>query len=266
VAVAWDCRLAASIWPTAIDLEIMMAQVFHPVFNTLSRATLAAIALGPVLVLVTADQLQRSQYASGSEIATSQPVPFSHQHHVAGLGIDCRYCHTSVEKSAFAGIPPASTCMSCHREVWSDAPLLAPIRASFSSKQPVPWRRVHDLPDYVYFDHSVHLAKGVGCVSCHGRVDEMPLMWLNQPLTMSWCLDCHRAPERHLRPKDTVTIKVERMGPDGRASQHEVVLGSKLFDLTWRPQDDGLTQDEVGKQLVDAYQVKRLTHCSVCHR
>ena len=131
-------------------------------------------------------------------------MPFSHEHHVRGLGIDCRYCHTSVEKSSFAGIPPTETCMTCHSQIWTDSPMLEPVRTSLRTNTPIRWNRVHDLPDYVYFNHGIHVQKGVGCVSCHGRVDQMPLTWKAEPMTMEWCLSCHRNPEKHLRPREEV--------------------------------------------------------------
>ena len=131
-----------------------------------------------------------------------QPIPFSHAHHVGGLGIDCRYCHTSVETSSFAGIPPTKTCMNCHSQIWSTSPTLEPVRESFRTGVSIQWTRVNDLPDYVYFNHSIHVNKGIGCESCHGRVDRMPLTWQENSLQMDWCLDCHRDPGKHIRPRD----------------------------------------------------------------
>ena len=122
------------------------------------------------------------------------------------LGIDCRYCHTSVETEGFAGMPPTHTCMTCHSQIWSDSPMLEPVRASLRERKPLAWTRVHDLPDFVYFHHGIHVQKGVACVSCHGRVDQMPLTWKEEPMTMEWCLNCHRHPERHLRPKEEVFL------------------------------------------------------------
>src|SRR5882757_1294708 len=181
-----------------------MPQIFHRSTNTLSRATI----FGAVFVIAAlgwvAMEIQRSPYVTYAGVRKPQPVPFSHQHHVAGLGIDCRYCHTSVETSAFAGLPATETCMTCHSQVWHDAPILAPVRESWMSGLPLHWTRVHDLPDYVYFDHSIHVQKGVACVECHGRVDQMPLMAKQHALYMRWCLDCHRAPEQHLQPASEV--------------------------------------------------------------
>lgn len=197
------------------------------------------MALGGTLLLLWA--LNRSSYMTNELVAREQPVQFTHEHHVAGLGIDCRYCHTSVEKSSFAGIPPTETCMSCHSQIWTNAAILAPIRESFKSGIPVKWTRVHDLPDFVYFNHSIHVAKGIGCESCHGRVDKMPLMWQQNPLQMEWCLNCHRNPEKMIRPRDQI-----------------VTMG-------YKPAED---QAVLGPKLVQEYHVnvKQLTNCSICHR
>lgn len=169
--------------------------------------------------------------------ALAQPVPFSHQHHVTGLGIDCRYCHTSVEVSSFAGLPPTQTCMNCHSQIWTNAPMLEPVRASWRDDRPLEWNRVHRLGDYVKFNHSIHVNKGIGCVSCHGRVDQMPLVLQDKSLTMSWCLECHRNPEKFIRPKD------------------------KVYDLAWTAEN----QEEMGAKLVEEYGVRKLIHCSTCH-
>jgi hypothetical protein len=171
-----------------------------------------------------------------------QPIPFSHRHHVSDDGIDCRYCHTSVESSSFAGIPSTQICMTCHSVIFDQAPMLAPVRRSWQARQPIRWRRVNDLPDFVFFDHSIHVAKGVGCVTCHGRVDQMPITWRAHSLDMKWCLDCHRAPQRYLRPKD------------------------RVFDMSWSPSVD---QSSLGRELAAAYHIqspRRLTDCSTCHR
>jgi hypothetical protein len=171
--------------------------------------------------------------------ARQQPVPFSHKHHVADAGIDCRYCHTSVEQAAFAGIPPTKTCMNCHAQLWTEAPMLEPVRESYRTGKPLEWVRVHKLADFVYFDHSIHVKKGVGCVTCHGRVDQMPLVWRVNTLYMEWCLECHRQPERFVRPREQV------------------------FNLEWEPPKDQLA---LGKKLVAEYKIQKLTNCSVCHR
>jgi hypothetical protein len=214
-----------------------MAQIFHRSTNTLSRVTIFGAVFMIGFVLWVVGGIVRSPYATDQGIARAQPVPFSHQHHVAGLGIDCRYCHTSVETSNFAGIPPTSTCMNCHREIWTTADMLEPVRASFASGKPLVWSRVHRLPDFVHFNHSIHVAKGVGCATCHGRIDKMSLTYQASPLTMQWCLDCHDHPERYVRPRDQV------------------------FNMAYV----ALNQSEVGPKLVREYHIQSLTHCSTCH-
>lgn len=184
-----------------------------------------------------AAMVNRSPYVTQQGIVQVQPVPFSHQHHVSGLGVDCRYCHTSVETSTFAGIPPTSTCMNCHAQIWTNAALLEPVRASFRNGTPLRWTRVHNLPDYVHFNHSIHISKGVGCSSCHGRVDRMQLMYQNAPLSMEWCLGCHRHPEKYVRPK------------------------SEIFNMAWEAPD----QATLGPQLVRENHVRSVTNCSACH-
>ena len=156
---------------------------------------LLVIAIG-----VTLDELQRSPWVTRQGQRPDQPVPFSHKHHVTGLGLQCQYCHTTVEKSSYAGIPPTKTCMNCHAQIWTNAALLQPVRDSWASGQSLNWTRVHDLPDYVFFSHEIHVNKGLGCASCHGRVDQMPLMYAQNTLQMEWCLDCHRNPSKNLRP------------------------------------------------------------------
>src|SRR5690348_10541286 len=181
-----------------------MAQIFHRSTNTLSRATIYGAVFVVAALFWAAAEIQRSPYVTYAGVRRPQPVPFSHQHHVAGLGIDCRYCHTSVEDSSFAGIPPTKTCMNCHSQIFSNSPFLEPIRQSFRSGTSIRWTRVHDLPDFVYFNHSIHIHKGIGCTTCHGQVDRMPLMWQEQSLQMEWCLECHRDPGRFVRPREAV--------------------------------------------------------------
>jgi hypothetical protein len=216
-----------------------MAQVFPRYTNTLSRATAVAAALFVIAGLWLWARIQRSSYTSDVRIAKTQPVPFSHEHHVSGIGIDCRYCHTSVETSAFAGVPSAATCMNCHRQIWSEAPMLEPVRESYRTGKALAWVRVHDLPDFAYFNHSIHIARGVGCGSCHGAVDRMPLMWQTAPLTMGWCLECHRDPTPHLRPK------------------------SEVFKMAWVAPAD---QEARGAELVRAHGINPPQNCSTCHR
>jgi hypothetical protein len=186
--------------------------------------------------------VENSSYVTGQQIMLEQPIPFSHEHHVGGLGIDCRYCHTSVADSSFAGLPPTKTCMTCHSQIWTNAPMLEPVRESWRTGVPIRWQRVNTVPQYVYFDHSIHIQKGVGCATCHGKVNEMPLMQQNASLQMSWCLNCHRKPEQFLRPREEV------------------------FSMNYQPPDDQLA---LGKELCDRYHVRSsqaLTDCYTCHR
>ena len=181
-----------------------MAQVFDRSSNALARASLVLTGLIVIALGVTLDQLQRSPWVTRQGQRPDQPVPFSHKHHVEGLGLQCQYCHTSVEKSSYAGIPPTKTCMNCHSQIWTDAQLLEPVRESWATGKSINWIRVHDLPDYVYFNHEIHVNKGIGCASCHGRVDEMPLMYEENTLQMEWCLNCHRDPGKNLRPTSEI--------------------------------------------------------------
>ena len=186
--------------------------------------------------------IQRSDFVTNANRFIEQPVQFSHQHHAGGIGIECRYCHTSVEVSASAGIPPTKTCINCHSQIWANSPYLEPVRASFRDDTPLNWTRVHDLPDFVYFNHSIHVRKGVGCETCHGRVDRMPLMLQKSSLQMEWCLDCHRDPARFVRPRDQVTA------------------------MGYVPAE---AQSVIGPRLVSEYKIaneEQLTNCSVCHR
>jgi len=219
-----------------------MAQIFHPSTNTISRVSLFSALFLIALLLWLLAEFQRSSYITEANVEREQPVQFSHKHHVADDGIDCRYCHTSVETSAFAGIPPTKTCMNCHSQIFRDSPYLEPVRESFRTGKPVEWTRVHQLADFVYFDHSIHVNKGVGCATCHGRVDEMPLIRQVASLQMEWCLDCHREPELYLRPHDQV------------------------FDMAWQPPSDQLEQGSRLAKLYKIRSVEELTSCSTCHR
>jgi hypothetical protein len=230
-------------------------QIFHRSTNTISRATIYGAVFLVAALLWAVLELQRSPYITYAKVARPQPVPFSHQHHVAGLGIDCRYCHTSVENSKFAGIPPTKTCMNCHSQIWTNAPLLEPVRESFRSGKSLVWTRVNDLPDFVYFDHSIHINKGVGCNTCHGPVDRMPLMFNYASLQMEWCLDCHRAPEKYLRPRD----QVFNMRYEEPSSAKPVRMDGKTYT----------DQLELGADLVQKYKLRTvtdITSCSTCHR
>lgn len=216
-----------------------MPQIFPPSTNTISKASL----FGAVFVVGAAvwawGAILRSPYVSQVNVVREQPVAFSHDHHVGGLGIDCRYCHTSVEESYFAGIPSTKVCMTCHSQVWTEAAMLEPVRESYRTDRSIEWTRVHDLPDFTYFNHAVHVAKGIGCADCHGRVDRMHLTWQANTLHMEWCLACHRAPERFVRPR------------------------SAIFDMAFDRESLSAAQRE---ELVREHEVRSLTNCSTCHR
>lgn len=218
-----------------------MAQVFSRSANWASKASILVglVLVGSILGIVL--NINRIYFVNQVNVAIDQPVPFSHKHHVTGMGIDCRYCHTTVEESAFAGVPPTETCMTCHSQIWTEAPILEPVRASFRDGIPIEWNRVHDLPDFTYFNHSIHVNQGIGCQSCHGPVDQMPLMWKAESLNMEWCLDCHRDPAQYIRPRDQV------------------------FNMNYQYPAD---QESLGAQLVAEYgvQTSQLTNCSICHR
>jgi Cytochrome c7 and related cytochrome c len=232
-----------------------MPQIFHRSTNTISRVSLVLAVLAVAGFFFFALQAQRSPYFSWSGVAREQPVPFSHKHHVGDEGIDCRYCHTSVEVSSFAGIPPTKTCMNCHSQIWTNAEMLEPVRASFRTGTPLQWQRVNMLPDFVYFNHSIHIAKGVGCATCHGPVDRMPLMLAQHSLEMEWCLDCHRAPEKYLRPKSEV-FNMDYAQP---SSTKPVSVNGRTFT----------SQLELGSFLREEYHLRSvydITSCDTCHR
>src|SRR5579885_1482053 len=212
-----------------------MPQVFNRGANGLARMSLVILGLVVTSLALTLNELQRSPYVTREGERLEQPVPFSHQHHVAALGIDCRYCHTSVENSDFAGIPPTKTCMNCHSQMWTAAPMLEPVRESYRTGKSLVWNRVNDLPDFVYFDHSIHISKGVGCNTCHGAVDRMPLMFNEQSLQMEWCIECHRGPENVLRPRDQVfNMRYQQPSTDlpvvvdGKSFTNQLALGKYL--------------------------------------
>ncbi len=181
-----------------------MAQVFDRSSNALARFSLVLTGVIVIALGVTLDNLQRSPWVTRQGQRADQPIPFSHKHHVVGLGLQCQYCHTSVEKSSYAGIPPTKTCINCHSQIWTNAQLLEPVRQSWATGASIQWIKVHDLPDYVYFNHEIHVNKGIGCASCHGRVDQMPLMYQQNSLQMEWCLNCHRNPAVNLRPTSEI--------------------------------------------------------------
>jgi hypothetical protein len=219
-----------------------MAQVFHPSMNVVSRASIAAVAIAVPILGILGWGISQS-YGNEMHTPREQPIPFSHKHHVGDDGIDCRYCHSTVDKGASAGMPSTYTCMTCHSQIWSESPELEKLREAFRLGQAIKWQRVHDLPDFAYFNHSIHVKKGVSCVSCHGRVDEMPLVWKEKTMNMAFCIDCHKDPKPHLRPREFVT------------------------DLAWKPKPEDAAK--MGGELFDKYHVmgrQQMTNCSTCHR
>jgi hypothetical protein len=217
-----------------------MPAIFTPAANTIVRMSLVGLVLFPTLGVAWWWLWPRMDYRLHTDWTVEQPVPFSHQHHVDGLGLDCRFCHTTVETSGNAGMPPTYTCMTCHSQIWTNAAILAPVRDSLANNTPLVWHRINDLPDYVYFNHAIHIAKGVGCAECHGQIDKMPLLHKAHGFTMGFCVDCHANPGPRLRPKD------------------------QIFNLSWHRDASTPSPDA----LMRLYHIgdRRLTDCSICHR
>ncbi|MBZ5660529.1 MAG: cytochrome c family protein [Acidobacteriia bacterium] len=216
-----------------------MAQIFHHSTNTIARVSIYGAVIIVGLLGFALNVVNQTSYVTEVHNARPQPVPFSHKHHAGELGLDCRYCHSSVEVSSSAGMPPTQTCMTCHSQIWTNAEMLEPVRASYRDSKPISWTRVNAVPDFVYFNHSIHLAKGVGCTTCHGPVAEMNITWRAETLYMRWCLDCHTAPEKYLRPR------------------------SEVFNAYYQPPKDQLA---LGEKLMKEYKVQKLTACTTCHR
>jgi hypothetical protein len=222
-----------------------MPQIFTASADTRLRTGVLLVVAAFVVSILFLSGFMDSSYATLVGWVREQPVPFSHAHHVGALGIDCRYCHTAVEQSSQASLPATHVCMTCHSQIWTGAPMLAEVRNSLASGKPLQWRRVARLPDYVYFNHSIHIARGVPCVTCHGRVDRMPLLARAEPFHMAWCLDCHRNPEPKLRPREQVT-RMDWSDWDRHPEQHR----------------------DFGAKMMKAYGIRpsTLTDCSICHR
>src|SRR4030088_610186 len=199
-----------------------MAQIFHRSTNTIARVSIYGAVIFIALLGYAVDVVNNTSYVTEVNSARPQPVPFSHKHHVGELGLDCRYCHTSVEVSSSAGMPPTETCMTGHSQIWTNSEMLEPVRASYTNSKSIEWTRVNAVPDFVYFNHSIHLRKGIGCTTCHGPVAEMPLTWRAHTMQMQWCLDCHREPEHYVRPRDLV------FRSDYRPPADQLALGRRL--------------------------------------
>lgn len=253
-----------------------MSQVFHRSANYWSRASIVGIILFLGFLAFAVVSISWSGYTTGQSVTVDQPVQFSHAHHVGSMGIDCRYCHTSVEKSAFAGFPPTETCMSCHSQIWTNSPLLEPVRKSYETGTPIRWTKVNKVPEFVFFNHSIHVNRGINCNTCHGAVNDMNITWKGNSFQMAWCLQCHRAPERYLHENEADTAA-------GLTPRQQV------FNLYWKFQQDGVKhldaheqdlisgedpvsfdKDEIakGRKLVNKYGVKtqQLADCWICHR
>ena len=227
---------------TSPTRQVPARQLFAPGADAVFRfyILVAVVVVAGGLLIVAG--VSRSSWATAVGVAPEQPVPFSHKHHAGQLGIDCRYCHQQVEYAASAGIPPTHTCMTCHSQIWTGAPMLAPVRESLANDRPLVWARVNRLPDYVYFNHSIHVAKGIGCSSCHGPVDQMQLTYRAQAFTMQFCIDCHRNPAARVRPQP------------------------EIWNMEWQAPAN---QRQIGRALVLQYHIAgpaRLTDCSICHR
>jgi hypothetical protein len=216
-----------------------MSALFTPKANAIFKAVLVLLVVGAAGTVGALMLYPRIPYGTGQQEQVAQPVQFDHRHHVVDDLIDCKYCHQTVDRAPSAGIPPTGLCLNCHSQVWNKSRLLDVVRASWFSGTPIPWVRVHKLPDFVYFNHAIHVNKGVGCVECHGRVDQMPAIEQVAPLTMGWCLDCHRDPYPRLRPPEEVT------------------------SMTWVPEGDPIA---LGKELARKNDVKPRTSCYTCHR
>ena len=216
-----------------------MAQIFGRGANTIAKVSIVSVILLVAGSLGLFAAIIRSSYMTRVGVAREQPIPFSHKHHVSQLGIDCRYCHASVEVSHFAGMPPTHTCMSCHSQIWVSSPMLEPVRASYRNNESIAWTRLHDLPNFVYFNHSIHVKKGIGCQSCHGSIDQMEIAYKSNSLYMEWCLNCHREPEKYIRPREAI------------------------FDMHYIPKEP---QEILGPKLVKEYKVQKLLDCYTCHR
>jgi len=219
-----------------------MAQFFKRSANNIARISMVTVVLLGGLAFFAYTQIARSSYLTNQFLERQQPVQFSHKHHAGDDGIDCRYCHQTVETTATAGMPSTQTCMNCHSQLWSDSPYLEPVRASFRDNKPIQWERVHDLPEYVYFNHSIHVAKGVGCSTCHGQIDNMPAVYQENSLQMEWCLACHREPEKYIRPK------------------------AEIFNMQWQDGDIDAAQRADLKKEYHIRTKEMMTSCSDCHR
>lgn len=240
-----------------------MAQVFPKGANTLARTSLFCAVAAPLLLFYVGSTITRSGFNTKVDVPLDQPIPFSHEHHANELGIDCRYCHTTVEKTAFAGIPPTHTCMSCHSQIWTNSPLLQPLRDSYATGVPLRWVRINKLPEFVYFNHAIHVNRGINCNNCHGPVQTMQLTYKGKPFFMKFCVDCHRNPEGYIRPKNEVfdLYYKNQKDPHNLTNDERELLNSPHY----KPSRE---REEEGQALMKKYNIRKqqLTDCWVCHR
>ncbi|MFZ4506913.1 MAG: cytochrome c3 family protein [Fimbriimonas sp.] len=251
-----------------------MPNIFKPSANSIASASLLGVATVPLALGLGIAALSRSPANTKVNVPINQPIPFSHQHHAYELGIDCRYCHTSVEKSSYAGLPSTETCMSCHSQIWTNSPLLEPLRQSYETGKPIKWTVVNKVPQFVHFNHSIHVARGVNCNTCHGPVNDMHITWKGNSFQMKWCLQCHRAPERYIykspetpnhSPRQQVFDlywKLQEKGKAGLNYRDQIVAVGKSSPVNRSPEDI-----KEGRKLINEYGVKvqQLADCSVCH-
>ncbi|ARU41939.1 cytochrome C [bacterium] len=272
-----------------------MAQIFKPYANSIASASLLIAAGAPLVLLVSGSLITRSPANTKATVPIDQPVPFSHKHHVKELGIDCRYCHTTVEEQAHASVPATEVCMSCHSQIWTNSPMIEPVRNSYATGKPIEWTKVNAVPDFVYFDHSIHIKRGISCNTCHGAVQEMAITWKGKPFSMAWCLDCHKNPEKYMidvKASGSESHGDAPAGDHGDDHGHEgdhanvlspreqifelyrkIAAGEKLTDTEWRI-SKGHTQHLPNDKIHEGYKlmqergvnVSQLTDCWVCHR
>lgn len=244
-----------------------MANIFRPVANIGAKITLICGAILPLGTILTMSQFTRSPYVTKVNIPYEQPVPFSHEHHVTELGIDCRYCHSTVEKSAFVSYPPTHTCMSCHSQVWTNSPLLEPVRESYTKNVPLKWTVLNKVPDFVYFNHSIHINRGVSCNNCHGPIQAMQIVYKGQAFQMRWCLDCHRNPENYVGPQENVW-KLYQDIQRGQQANGEPLTAEEESLKNGKQYERNDEEKAKGREWVKKYHIKteQLTDCSVCHR
>jgi hypothetical protein len=244
-----------------------MAQIFRPTDNVITKISLILGAILPLAIILTMSQFTRSSYVTKVDIPYDQPVPFSHEHHVNELGIDCRYCHTSVETSARAGYPPTHTCMSCHSQIWTNSPLLEPVRESYIKNVPLKWTVLNKAPDFVYFNHSIHIARGISCNNCHGPVQAMQIAYKGQAFQMKWCLECHRNPENYVNKPEFVWNLYENIRRGKHPDGTELTLEEEALreGRQYKRRDEELAE---GRKLVEHYhvQTQALSDCNICHR